>query len=78
MTTYTLRKGAAEKTRADVVVDRRGAHAQGPARRCRAARGWPSAYGRKFAPLLSTLGFTGKRRRGRQGADRRRDHAPRC
>ena len=59
MTSYTLRKGSPEKTRADVVV----------VGVCRTAKGLQAApggervaaaYGRKFAPLLSTLGFTGR------------------
>ncbi len=56
---YTLSKGAAEKSKADVV-------AIGVVRTPRGLRAAPggegvaSAYGRKFAPLLSTLGFTAR------------------
>ncbi len=56
---YTLSKGAAEKSKADVV-------AIGVLRTPRGLRAAPggegvaSAYGRKFAPLLSTLGFTAR------------------
>ena len=58
MTSYTLRKGSPAKTRADVViigVVRTGKGMQ-------AAPGGEdvaAAYGRKLAPLLSTIGFTG-------------------
>src|SRR5690349_12589528 len=56
---YTLSKGAAEKSKADVV-------AIGVVRTARGLRAAPggegvaAAYGRKFAPLLSTLGFHGR------------------
>jgi leucyl aminopeptidase len=56
LTSYTLRRGAAEKTKADVV-------AIGVVRTPKGLRAAPggegvaSAYGRKFAPLLSTIGF---------------------
>ncbi len=59
MTSYTLRKGAPEKTRADVVaigVVRTPKGLQ-PAP---GGEGVASAYGRRFAPLLSTIGFTGR------------------
>jgi leucyl aminopeptidase len=59
VTTHTLRKGAPDKTRADVV-------AIGVVRTPKGLKAAPggervaSAYGRKFAPLLSTMGFTGR------------------
>jgi leucyl aminopeptidase len=59
VTSYTLRKGDPGKTRADVVV-------VGVVRSARGLQAAPggeavaAAYGRKFAPLLSTLGLTGK------------------
>ncbi len=59
MTTYSLRKGAADKTKADVVVvgvyktDKGLQVAPG-------GEGVASAYGRRFTPLLSTIGFKGK------------------
>ena len=59
MTTYSLRKGAADKTKADVVVVGVARTAKGP----EVAPGGESvaaAYGRKFGPLLSTIGFSGK------------------
>ena len=58
MTTYSLRKGAADKTKSDVVVI--GVVKTGKG--LEVAPGGEevaSAYGRKFAPLLSTLGFEG-------------------
>jgi leucyl aminopeptidase len=59
VTTYTLRKGAADKTGADVVVVGVVKTAKGTS----VAPGGESvaaAYGRKFNPLLQTLGFTAK------------------
>jgi leucyl aminopeptidase len=59
VTTYTLRNGAPDKTRADVVVVGVVRTPTG----LKVARGGErvaSAYGRKFAPLLSTLGFEGR------------------
>ena len=59
MTTYSLSKGAAEKTKADVVVagvvrtDKGLEMAAG-------GEGVASAYGRKLQPMLSTLGFNAK------------------
>lgn len=59
MTSYTLRKGSPAKTRADVVVI-------GVARTAKGMQVAPGgedvggAYGRKLAPLLSTIGFTAK------------------
>lgn len=57
--TFTLRKGSPDKTRADVVVigvvnGRKGLVA------APGGEAVASSYGRKFAPLLSTLGFKGK------------------
>ncbi len=59
MATYSLRKGAADKTKCDVVVigvvkTKKGLEA------APGGEGVASAYGRKFAPLLSTVGFNGK------------------
>ena len=59
MTTYSLSKGAADKTKADVVV----AGVVKTKKGLKVAPGGESvaaAYGRKFAPLLSSIGFTGK------------------
>ncbi|MDP3968978.1 MAG: leucyl aminopeptidase [Nocardioides sp.] len=59
MTTYTVRKGSPDKIRADVVVvgvtDQDGQPALAPG-----GEGVASAYGRKLAPLLATVGATGK------------------
>ncbi|HYO38146.1 MAG TPA: leucyl aminopeptidase [Nocardioidaceae bacterium] len=59
MTSYTLRKGAAEKSRADVVVigvvrTPKGLQA------APGGEGVAAAYGRKLVPLLSTIGFSGR------------------
>lgn len=59
MTTYTLRSANPAKTRADVVVV--GVHTgQKSAQVCEAAREVADAYGRKWRPLLTNLGVTGK------------------
>jgi leucyl aminopeptidase len=59
VTSYTLRKGAAERTKADVVVVGVGRTPKG-LRAAPGGEGVAAAYGRKLAPLLSTVGFTGK------------------
>src|SRR6478752_567182 len=59
LTTYTLSNGAPEKTKADAVAIGVVRTAKG-LRAAPGGEGVSSAYGRKFAPLLSTLGFTGK------------------
>jgi leucyl aminopeptidase len=59
VTSYTLRKGAADKTKADVVVVGVVRTPKG-LRAAPGGEGVASAYGRKFAPLLSTIGFTAK------------------
>jgi leucyl aminopeptidase len=59
LTSYTLRKGAAEKTKADVVVIGVVRTPKG-LRAAAGGEGVAAAYGRKFAPLLSALGFAGK------------------
>ncbi len=59
MTTYSLRKGAADKTKADVVVAGVVRTEKGLAM-APGGEGVGSAYGRKLQPLLSTLGFNGK------------------
>ncbi|MGZ8744070.1 MAG: leucyl aminopeptidase [Nocardioides sp.] len=59
MTTFTLRKGSPDKTRTDVVVIGVMSTQKG----LQAAPGGEavaSSYGRKFSPLLSTLGFKAK------------------
>ncbi len=60
MTTYALRNASPAKTRADAVVV--GVTA-GPSSRAQVASGGEDvakAYGRKWAPLLASLGVTGK------------------
>jgi len=59
VTSYTLRKGAADKTKADVVVVGVVRTPKG-LRAAPGGEGVASAFGRKFAPLLSTIGFTAK------------------
>jgi leucyl aminopeptidase len=59
VTTYTLRKGSAEKTKSDVVVVGVVKTAKGP-RPAPGGEGVASAYGRRFTSLLSSLGFEGK------------------
>jgi leucyl aminopeptidase len=59
VTTFTLRKGSPDKTRTDAVVigvvsTRKGLVA------APGGEAVASAYGRRFAPLLATLGFKGK------------------
>jgi leucyl aminopeptidase len=59
VTTYSLRKGAAEKTKTDVVVAGVVKTKKGLAM-APGGEGVGVAYGRKLQPLLSTLGFEGK------------------
>jgi leucyl aminopeptidase len=60
VTSYTLRKGAAEKTKTDAVVVGVVRTPKGP-QAAPGGEGVAASYGRKFLPLLSTLGFSGKR-----------------
>jgi leucyl aminopeptidase len=59
VTTYSLRKGAAEKTKTDVVVAGVVKTKKGLAM-APGGEGVGAAYGRKLQPLLSKLGFEGK------------------
>ena len=59
MTTYILRKGAAERTSTDVVVVGMLSSNSGP-RLAPGAEGVTEAYGRRLKPLFSMLGLTGK------------------
>jgi len=59
LTTYTLRKGAADKTGADVVVVGLRSTAKG-ASVAPGGEAVASAYGRKLAPLLQSLGLKAK------------------
>ncbi|HSE71462.1 MAG TPA: leucyl aminopeptidase [Nocardioidaceae bacterium] len=59
MTTYSLRKGAADKTKTDAIVvgvvkTKKGLEV------APGGESVASAYGRKFTPMLSTMGFAGK------------------
>ncbi|MET1059984.1 MAG: leucyl aminopeptidase [Nocardioides sp.] len=59
MTTYTLRSASPAKTRADAVVVGVTTSKKGPSV-VPGAQDVADAFGRKFRPLLQTLGFTGK------------------
>jgi leucyl aminopeptidase len=59
VTTYVLRKGAAERTGTDALVVGVLATDKGP-RLAPGAEGVAAVYGRRLAPLLSMLGVTGK------------------
>jgi leucyl aminopeptidase len=59
VTSYTLRTGAPEKTATDVLVVGVVATRKGP-RPVPPAEAVQKAFGRKFHPMLSTLGFEGK------------------
>ena len=60
MTTYTLRKGSPAKTRSDLVVIGVARTAKGDLEACPGAEDVASAYGRKFKPLLASMGFRGE------------------
>ena len=59
MTTYTLRKGSPAKTRSDLVVIGVARSASGDLVVGPGGEEVASAYGRKFKPLLDSLGFSG-------------------
>jgi leucyl aminopeptidase len=62
VTTYSLRKGNPDKTRADVVVVGVAQRGKGSGKGPVVAPGGEAvekAYGRRFAPLLSSMGVTG-------------------
>lgn len=59
VTTYTLRKGSADKVRTDVVVVGLATGKAGAVVPCPGAEPVQAAYGRSLAPLLASLGFTG-------------------
>ncbi|HEY0904830.1 MAG TPA: leucyl aminopeptidase [Marmoricola sp.] len=60
MTTYTLRKGAPDRTRTDLVVIGVTTGRSGALAAASGAEPVAAAYGRKFAPLLASMGFTGQ------------------
>lgn len=59
MTTYTLRKGSADKVRTDLVVVAVGTGKGGALVPCPGAEPVAAAFGRSFAPMLASLGFAG-------------------
>jgi leucyl aminopeptidase len=59
VTTYTLRKGAPDRTRTDVVVIGVATKSSGTLVAAPGAEPVAAAYGRKFAPLLASMGFHG-------------------
>ena len=59
VTTYTLRKGAPDRTRTDLVVIGVATGKAGALVAAPGAEGVAAAYGRKFAPLLASMGFGG-------------------
>ena len=71
MTTYTLRKGSPAKTRTDLVVIGVATTRKGDLVACPGGEDVASEYGRRFRPMLSSMGFRGDVRRGAAGADRR-------
>ena len=60
VTTYTLRKGSPAKTRTDLVVIGVARTSKGDLEVCPGAEDVASAYGRRFRPLLASMGFDGK------------------
>jgi leucyl aminopeptidase len=59
VTTYTLRRAAPDKTRTDLVVIGVATGKAGALVAAPGAEAVATAYGRKFAPLLASMGFTG-------------------
>ena len=59
MTTYTLRKGSPAKTRTDLVVIGVARTSNGDLQVCPGAEDVAAAYGRRFKPLLTSMGFRG-------------------
>jgi leucyl aminopeptidase len=59
VTSYTLRKGSPAKTRTDLVVIGVARTSKGDLVACPGAEDVAEAYGRKFKPLLSSMGFKG-------------------
>ncbi len=60
MTTYTLRKGSPAKTRTDLVVIGVTRTSKGGLEACQGSEDVAEAYGRRFKPLLSSMGFRGE------------------
>jgi len=59
VTTYTLRKGTPDKTRTDLVVIGVATGKSGALVAAPGAEAVAAAYGRKFTPLLASMGFRG-------------------
>jgi leucyl aminopeptidase len=59
VTTYTLRKGSPAKTRTDLVVIGVARTSKGELEVCPGAEDVSAAYGRRFRPLLASMGFDG-------------------
>ena len=59
MTTYTLRKGAPDRTRTDLVVIGVATGKAGALVAAPGAEPVADAYGRKFTPMLASMGFGG-------------------
>ena len=59
VTTYTLRKGSPAKTRTDLVVIGVAKSGKGDLVACPGAEDVAAEYGRKFKPMLSSMGFRG-------------------
>jgi leucyl aminopeptidase len=59
VTSYTLRRGAPDKTRTDLVVIGVATGKSGALVAAPGAEAVASAYGRRFAPLLASMGFAG-------------------
>jgi leucyl aminopeptidase len=59
VTSYTLRKGAPDKTRTDLVVVGVATGKAGALVAAPGAEAVAAAYGRRFAPLLVSMGFGG-------------------
>ncbi len=59
VTTYTLRKGSPAKTRTDLVVVGVAKTAKGDLVACPGAEDVATEYGRRFKPMLSSMGFKG-------------------
>jgi leucyl aminopeptidase len=59
VTTYTLRRAAPDKTRTDLVVIGVSTAKAGALVAAPGAEAVAAAYGRKFAPLLASMGFAG-------------------
>ncbi len=59
VTTYTLRKGSPARTRTDLVVIGVARTSKGELEACPGGEDVSTAYGRKFRPLLASMGFRG-------------------